>query len=726
MTKQVLKNNQSKKWKIAIRSLLAAMILSLVFTSISFAEGGGRYEVDAWSFGVHGDTQWTLSEDPTGKNPNYVSAAIAGALNKQFINTGVKFVIQVGDLTDRAGDAAMYTRAEVAQTLYNKGIGFFPLRGNHEEYGNLYSLDPDHNLNIPAYLDAFPQTQGTANTFGTTNFSSPSDIMTGVDILDGLSYSFDYGAQGNNARFVIVDVEQTSAVNKMPPQFQGAAPYDYIFFVVYRLDYPIDGITTIYDSAANAVEVDKAITIPAGTWFRIDSHGKPSTNFYAWDMANPDQTTGTDYNWPIDDLATPSQEKWDSSKTEFWPGMQQGWISERLDKTARGTEHAFVFSHRGIMGGDHVDCFFGEDPSVTPEDQNAFYASLANNDVKYMISGHDHFYNRAQVASPDGLSHVEQLISIGASTKFYGPASLNSFPGGVKNREAQISQEADNNIGYYIYTVDGPRVTVDYYSDSVGNFGDGEYYPDGNPNAESPVLGSLSLPDFDFVRKETWGYSQNGQQFLIAQGESYKIVKDRFYGTTAKILDGTNNSTATDATPTVIDDNGTPDDPGDDIVLSAPRPLSKTVNTGWVARSEADKSCCYNHHWKKKCKKHHNCKSCKNIKSNILSLWGMSELGANGKTDTYVLSMSFDFNRMVHLGNGGIGIATFVDGEWVNAVDENYGNGKRKFVVGKYKPQYGLGTYGIDPKTKTAWAVLDYNADFAVVDDIKPVPGHRR
>jgi len=704
MTKQVFKNNQSKKWKNAIRSLLAAMILSMVFTSISFAEGGGRYKVDAWSFGVHGDTQWYVPSDPLGAenpdNPNYVSAAVAGALNEQFINAGVKFVIQVGDLTDRAGDAAMYTRAEVSQSLYDQGIGFFPLRGNHEEYGYLYGLDPDSNLNIPAYLDAFPQTQGTANTFGANNFSSPD-----INALKGLSYSFDYGDAGNNARFVIVDVEATeiSTTTPQPNALYGPGAF-YIFWTVYKYDTDLNGTTGTYDTDGNWVKV--STTIPAGTYFRI-SGGLPCTDFYGFDTGTVTWFNTTGDIYPVaDNLYYITG----SVSGEYWPGMQQDWISGRLDKTARGTEHAFVFSHRGIMGGDHVDCFFGEDPGVTPEDQNAFYASLANNDVKYMISGHDHFYNRALVASPDGLSQVEQLISIGASTKFYGPASINSFPEGVKDRETQISQEANNNIGYYIYTVDGPRVTVDYYSDSVGNFADADAYPDGT--------GSLQLPDFDFVKKETWGYSQNGQQFLIAQGSSYEIVKDSFHGTTAKIINGTNNSTTTDVTPYDYDADGNP--------VNGPRALNKTVNTGWVARSEADRPCCDNHHWKNGCKKHHNCKSCKNIKSNILSLWGMSELGANGKTDTYVLSMSFDFNRMVHLGNGGIGIATFVDGEWVNAVDENYGDGKRKFVVGKYKPKYGIGTYGIDPKTKTAWAVLNYNADFAVVDDIRPVPGHRR
>jgi hypothetical protein len=53
-------------------------------------------------------------------------------------------------------------------------------------------------------------------------------------------------------------------------------------------------------------------------------------------------------------------------------------------------------------------------------------------------------------------------------------------------------------------------------------------------------------------------------------------------------------------------------------------------------------------------------------------------------------------------------------GQWVNAVDRNIGSSTKKFIVGPWKAEYGLGTYGIDPKTNTAWAVIDYNGDFAV------------
>jgi hypothetical protein len=329
---------------------------------------------------------------------------------------------------------------------------------------------------------------------------------------------------------------------------------------------------------------------------------------------------------------------------------------------------------------------------VTPADQNAFFASLAGNGVKYMISAHDHLYNRALLSSPDGKSQVEQIITIGASTKFYTPAGLNAFPTSVKPRETQISQEL-LNIGYYIYTVDGPRVMVDYYSDAKGNFMDDADYPYG----AASVPARLYMPKFKFVKKQTFGYNTNGQQFLIAQGDSYTDVTDSFGATAAKIVGGTNKSTATDFTPVALSADGTQ--------VSGLRPLNKAVNTGWTDKPKQK------------------CKDGGPLFSDILSLWGMAELGTE-QTDEYVLSMKYKFSNPFEALKAGIdalfgkaGIAALdEDGDWVNAVNLNIGTSKRKFVVGPYKSTYKLGTYGIDWKTGEVWAVVDYNADFALAD----------
>jgi hypothetical protein len=210
-------------------------------------------------------------------------------------------------------------------------------------------------------------------------------------------------------------------------------------------------------------------------------------------------------------------------------------------------------------------------------------------------------------------------------------------------------------------------VTVDYYSSPNGCAGDCDL---------------TATPALTFSKRETFGHSLNGREFLVPQGGSYTAVHDSFGGTRMRILGGTNGSTATD---------------------SAGRALTKAVDTGWTGdTSDA-------------------------LASDILTLWGMADLGSD-RADVYVLSLSYDENKVrpLHLGNGAFGIATRdASGKWVKAVDSNVG-GTDRFVVGRWNPSYGLGTYGVDPSSHTAWAVLNQAGDFAVARDIQPVPGHNK
>ena len=163
-------------------------------------------------------------------------------------------------------------------------------------------------------------------------------------------------------------------------------------------------------------------------------------------------------------------------------------------------------------------------------------------------------------------------------------------------------------------------------------------------------------------------------------------VADSFGGTEAKILDGTNNSTTTDYTPVAFSGNAQ---------VSGPRPLNKAVNTGWVEKPYNNSS----------------------LSSNIFSLWGMTEFGRIS-SDVYVLQMTYNEKRVngKHLGNGGYRLAAIdANGNWVNAVELNIGKQKHKFVKGPYLRSYGLGTYGIDMDRGVVWAVINYDADFAVV-----------
>ncbi len=554
--------------KLKSKTPAIAIILFLVFATVSFAQER-QYGAKAWSFGVMGDTQWTVSSDPAGSNPNLVSVSIIDQIEDQFIKRGVKFVFQMGDGENFLSEAGISTRAAAAKRLYEAGIGFFPMRGNHATYF-LAKPSPSDFL-LPLERSSFPQTQGRANTFGTRNFSSPVQVSKD---LDGLSYSFDYGPSGSSARFVVIDVMAT-----------------------------------------------------------------PSSNHL-------DKRSIVSYGYPI--------------------GTQQNWIHTRLNKS---TTQAFVLTHQPLIAENHADSAFGGLVDENAPEQNAFMSSLQAAGVKYYISAHDHVDQRSMITSPDGRSRIEELISAPACPKFYTPAaSTDRKWNGQKERETPLSQEM-NDIGFYIFTVDGPRVNVDYYSDQNGRYMSDNSWPLGPVNA-----GSLITPVFNFVKKESWGYSLNGREFLIAQGASYTGVTDKFKKTTMRILRGINNSTAADY-------NG--------------RHFVKKVSTGWSRKTD------------------------KKQKSEIVSLWGMADLGS-GQTDTYVLSLSFNNRNRKYLETGRLGIATpDSKGHWVNAVDKNSG-GEKRFVIGPYNPQYGLGTYGVDPATKTAWAIINYNADFVVLEDMEP------
>ena len=496
-----------------------------------------------WSFGVMSDTQWTVPDD--GKNPNTVAVGIIDQINTQFIKAGVDFVVQVGDLTDKGNQQAtdIDTRAAAAQALYNAGIGFYPLRGNHE----------DSQAAALQFQTDFPQTRDNGvHVFGASDFSSPSIN------LYGLSYAFQY----ENARFVLLD------------QFT-----------------------------------------------RTDGQGGGSANVNNSNIAD-----------------------------------QQGWISSVLaDKPVDG--HAFAFGHKNLIGENHVDVLLGGDPSQNAAAQNAFITSLHANGVRYYLSGHDHIHQRSIITSPDGSAAVQEIIGASNSSKFYIPA-IPSNDNKYNNppRETSVSQEV-NTVGYYIYTVDGPRVTVDYYSAVV------------NPTLDSGEYLIYATPTLQFTKRETFGYSLNGKEFLVAQGQPYTNIQDSFAGTTARILSGMNSSTAMDGSN---------------------RPLTKAVDTGWSART-------------------------RDTASNIFSLWGMASNLGSSQADVYTLSMKYDPTKVPWWQRFSSLILATKDanGHWINAVDKNLG-GTKKLVLGPWRAGYKLGTYGIDQRTNTAWAVVNHAGDFAL------------
>jgi hypothetical protein len=525
----------------------------------------------AWAFGVISDTQWIGADD--GRNPGTSAVDIIQQVDKQFVQQGVKLVVAVGDLTDSAGQSNMDVRAVYTQDLYNAGIGFFPLRGNHD------------STDAAEFKYVFPQTQG-----GMQN-ATPADALTRGST-----------APGNK-----------DVANQPVPVLSGG-PF---------------AIGTSFSSPASAV----------GFTYAFDYQ---NVHFVLLDQF--DATKGTAL-----DIAA-----------------QQPWIDTTLSTRPAGS-HAFVFGHKGLITENHVDNLFGANPAVDPAGTNAFINSLANNGARLYTGGHDHMHDRTLVTTTDGVSNrIMQLVAASDSSKFYIPAvpsnddkydvpafQTATFDG---HRQTALAQEL-NTVGYYVYTLDGPRATVDFYSAVV------------NPTLASGEYLISTTPALTFTKRESFGYSLNGKEFVVPQGGSYTVVQDAFQGTTAAILGGVNGDLTKDGSG---------------------RAVSHAVDTGWT-------------------------KPAVDTASSILTLWGMTTVGA-AQTDVYALSMSYDPTQVTsaQAASQAFGLAVRDgSGHWFNAVDRIVGGAPKTFVNGPWNSTYGLGRYGVDPATHTVWAVINYTGDFA-------------
>lgn len=519
-----------------------------LLTTLSLALLSTAAVAEPYSIGFMADTQWTSND--AANNPSTVALGIMNQILPKFVEHKVKFVLQFGDLTDNGSTAGLDVWNSAAQQLYAAGIGFYPVRGNHE---------PSQAAAL-RFQANFPQTQGLgANLAGGVNHRSPTTPAG----LTGLTYAFEY----QNATFIAID------------QFVR---------------------TNNTGTSANSATLD-----------------------------------------------------------------QVDWIAQTLQNRPANT-HAFLFSHKPLIGQNHVDNIFGANPSSNPTQRNTLIKAMASTGARYYLSGHDHMYNRSLVKSPDGTAQVQNIIHSSDSYKFYIPTiPSNDQAYNASNRqETQISQELFT-IGYYIATIDGPNVTVTHYASDNGC---------GGSLGAGKDCDLRATPTLNFAKRETYGYSLIGKEFVVPAGGSFTNVADQspgagsgWVGTKMAILDGTNAVSAT---------------------MYDGRSPVQDINTGWQSRTEAQAP---------------------QLKSDVLTLWGMHNRIGSEQGDTFTLSVKYEDSArgalaLVHKNESG---------QWVPAIADNFG-GTARFVAGPWKAGYGLGTYGVDHATKTVWAVVNRGGEFAV------------
>ncbi|MDR2439122.1 MAG: metallophosphoesterase [Planctomycetaceae bacterium] len=140
-----------------------------------------------WRFGVIPDTQWKTNMDA----PFYGTAIhIIDAVNAEMIRQKVDFVLEVGDLVEEAFTEAFQTRAQHNKILYETGIKFYPLRGNHDSNNNITPVCC--STMVAQYKAAFPNLPGTLGNGG----SSPK-----LPNAAGMTYSFTH----KNGKFLLLD-----------------------------------------------------------------------------------------------------------------------------------------------------------------------------------------------------------------------------------------------------------------------------------------------------------------------------------------------------------------------------------------------------------------------------------------------------------------------------------------------------------------------------------------
>ena len=181
------------------------------------------------------------------------------------------------------------------------------------------------------------------------------------------------------------------------------------------------------------------------------------------------------------------------------------WIGNQFASRPANT-HAFSFAHKGLITENHADNLFNSsNPTASQASKDlmeTFMKNLQNNGVRYHMGGHDHMHNRAIISSPNtGNYKVQNIIAASDSYKFYIPPyqSLYNTQSAFRTLETPIAQEIFT-VGYYIFTVDGPKVTVDYYAMPNGCDGDCDQtydvipYEGNTPTSYANPMGSSRLP----------------------------------------------------------------------------------------------------------------------------------------------------------------------------------------------------------------------------------------
>ena len=353
-----MKNRLSLKVSFVL-ALVTLLTFSLIGAGPIFAKDHHRHHHSdkSWSFGIISDTQWTKPDD--GYNPNTIAAWIIKQIDQKFIEADVDLVIAVGDTVDCGDTDNIYTRALYAQDLYNAGIGFYPLRGNHEAVS---CANPD---SAAAMQYAFPQI-GTG-----VNNNTPDDITTAsiptADLVNNAP------ADKEGQPFVVgTSFSEPVWVNHKEKSLSYAFQYKNATFMMLD-QFDADG--NYYNS-----------TIPEQMYWIDKTLSQRPAKSHAFVFVHKN-ILGRNHK----------DNMFGGTITGDDPGDGDGVDISSLTEDEKKALEAKIYA------------------------ENEFIACMQANEVPMVISGHDHNHYYSLVTSPDGNSQVYQLITQSDSSKFYTP-----------------------------------------------------------------------------------------------------------------------------------------------------------------------------------------------------------------------------------------------------------------------------------------------------------------
>jgi len=125
---------------------------------------------------------------------------------------------------------------------------------------------------------------------------------------------------------------------------------------------------------------------------------------------------------------------------------------------AHKRRHLFVFGHFpafGVMHRDNLSC-----NSAT---RDALWESIGMNSGRLYFCGHDHFYDRVEVADPTGVN-IQQVLVGNGSAPFY------NYSGGYSDKRVKPQKRILSKPGYLVVTVNGARISAKLKTLDDGKF----------------------------------------------------------------------------------------------------------------------------------------------------------------------------------------------------------------------------------------------------------------